>query len=266
MRFLERAAPPVGSEVAAPPRQIVLTFTEGVEPLFSTIELRDAGRIGGADRQAAVGAGQQPAACRRSAGVGSGDYTVIWHATSVDTHKTEGSYRFTVSAMSAWRTPDASIRVSGCLRGRRIVAAAGASHVSARGCMSLHLRRCSALCCSRQRTPARPYGADARLAAAPRIGSALAGLIAGIAWLMVEAAAIAGADSVAMTLHAVPTVALQTQFGHWLLLRLRAADRRVAAAASRGDRDPDRIGGRGACRAAAARPCRARWAAVPARN
>jgi copper resistance protein C len=26
----------------------------------------------------------------------SGTYTVIWHATSVDTHKTEGSYRFTV--------------------------------------------------------------------------------------------------------------------------------------------------------------------------
>ena len=50
--------------------------------------------------------------------------------------------------------------------------------------------------------------------------SALAGLIAGIAWLMVQTAAIAGADSVAMTLHAVPTVALQTQFGHWLLLRL----------------------------------------------
>lgn len=50
--------------------------------------------------------------------------------------------------------------------------------------------------------------------------SALAGLIAGIAWLMLQTAAIAGADSVAMTLHAVPTVALQTQFGHWLMLRL----------------------------------------------
>ena len=36
--FLERALPPVGSETATPPRQIVLTFTEGVEPLFSTIE------------------------------------------------------------------------------------------------------------------------------------------------------------------------------------------------------------------------------------
>jgi putative copper resistance protein D len=52
------------------------------------------------------------------------------------------------------------------------------------------------------------------------LGSALAGLITGLAWLMIQTAAIAGADSVAMTLHAVPTVALHTQFGHWLLLRL----------------------------------------------
>ena len=41
--LLERALPPVGSEITGPPRQIVLTFTEGVEPLFSTIELRGPG-------------------------------------------------------------------------------------------------------------------------------------------------------------------------------------------------------------------------------
>src|ERR1700736_2008973 len=52
------------------------------------------------------------------------------------------------------------------------------------------------------------------------LGSALAGLIAGIAWLIAQTAMIAGADSVAMTLQAVPTVALRTQFGHWLLLHL----------------------------------------------
>jgi putative copper export protein/mono/diheme cytochrome c family protein len=50
--------------------------------------------------------------------------------------------------------------------------------------------------------------------------SAACGLIAGIAWLVVETAEIAGADGVATTLHAVPVVALQTQFGQWLLLRL----------------------------------------------
>jgi methionine-rich copper-binding protein CopC len=37
--FLERANPPVGSEIAASPPAVSITFTEGVEPLFSTIEV-----------------------------------------------------------------------------------------------------------------------------------------------------------------------------------------------------------------------------------
>ena len=94
--LLERALPSVGSEIAEPPRQIVLTFTEAVEPLFSTIELRDPGKSvvptgkplspPGNNRQLVV---DLPA-------LAGGEYTVIWHATSVDTHKTEGSYRFTI--------------------------------------------------------------------------------------------------------------------------------------------------------------------------
>ena len=37
--FLERASPPVGSEVAASPPELSMTYTEGVEPLFSTMEV-----------------------------------------------------------------------------------------------------------------------------------------------------------------------------------------------------------------------------------
>ena len=50
--------------------------------------------------------------------------------------------------------------------------------------------------------------------------SAILALIIGIAWLVGEAAVIAGADSVRMTLRTLPVVALRTQFGQWLLLRL----------------------------------------------
>jgi putative copper export protein/mono/diheme cytochrome c family protein len=49
--------------------------------------------------------------------------------------------------------------------------------------------------------------------------SAAFALILGMAWLAVESAVIAGAGSVGMTLHAVPVVALRTQFGQWLLMR-----------------------------------------------
>jgi len=49
--------------------------------------------------------------------------------------------------------------------------------------------------------------------------SAVLALIVGIAWIAVESAVIAGAGSVAMTLQALPVVALRTQFGQWLLVR-----------------------------------------------
>ena len=39
--MLERASPPVGGEVNASPPELDITFSEGVEPLFSTIELHD---------------------------------------------------------------------------------------------------------------------------------------------------------------------------------------------------------------------------------
>ena len=57
-----------------------------------------------------------------------------------------------------------------------------------------------------------------RLLRVARISAATA-LIVGIAWIAVESAVIAGAGSVAMTFHALPVVALRTQFGQWLLVR-----------------------------------------------
>src|SRR6516165_6907746 len=50
--------------------------------------------------------------------------------------------------------------------------------------------------------------------------SAMCALLAGAAWLTAATAAIAGTGGVAATLHALPVVALKTQFGQWVLLRL----------------------------------------------
>lgn len=95
MHSWNMANPPVGSEVATPPSEISLSFTEGVEPLFSTIEVHGPDKatitigqphIVSDNRRLVVELPKLP----------SGTYTVIWHVTSVDTHKTEGSYRFTV--------------------------------------------------------------------------------------------------------------------------------------------------------------------------
>jgi methionine-rich copper-binding protein CopC len=95
--FLERASPPVGSEVAIAPHQIALTFTEGVEPLFSTVEVRDGQGSPVATSKPRTESGDNRKLVVEVRVLRSGTYTVIWHVTSVDTHKTEGRFQFTVA-------------------------------------------------------------------------------------------------------------------------------------------------------------------------
>ena len=95
--FLASAAPAVGSVANASPKDVVLTFTEAVEPRFSRIEVDDdAGtRVDVGDVHGDSGDGK-----RLSVGVPAlkpGAYRVVWHAVSVDTHRTEGRFTFTVT-------------------------------------------------------------------------------------------------------------------------------------------------------------------------
>jgi methionine-rich copper-binding protein CopC len=90
------SVPPAGAKLNAAPDAVIVTFSEGVELAFSTIEVRDASGarvdrndvhiVGGDTRRLAVSLNT----------LAPGTYKVIWHVTSVDTHKTEGSYQFTV--------------------------------------------------------------------------------------------------------------------------------------------------------------------------
>jgi copper resistance protein C len=94
--FLERADPPVGSQVSTPPQQLVLTFSEAVEPLFTTVRIR-----GPSGADVAIGKPHaEPGNGRKLVvqlpALVPGKYSVTWHATSVDTHKTEGSFQFMI--------------------------------------------------------------------------------------------------------------------------------------------------------------------------
>ncbi len=93
--FLKTAVPAVGSQVQQAPSEVAITFTEGVEPAFSSIAVMnaagqpmDAGspHLKGGDTVLAVPLKPLP----------PGVYTVSWHATATDTHKTEGKFTFTV--------------------------------------------------------------------------------------------------------------------------------------------------------------------------
>jgi hypothetical protein len=94
--FLTGASPPVGSQMPAAPAALTLRFTEPVEPLFCTIEL-----LNPAGAAVNLAPPKVPADNPRALSVAlpklaPGAYTVVWHVTSVDTHKTEGRFQFTI--------------------------------------------------------------------------------------------------------------------------------------------------------------------------
>ena len=94
---LRQADPPVGAMVHSAPTQVELSFSEAIEPRFSSVAITDAAgvQIDKRDLHAIPGDAKHVAI-----GLGTlspGIYTVIWHATSVDTHKTEGTFTFTVA-------------------------------------------------------------------------------------------------------------------------------------------------------------------------
>ena len=94
--FLDRAMPPVGGVVATAPWEVRLTFTEPIEPAFSGIELSDAAGAAIATGPAAVAAGNPAQLVLALPPLSAGRYKVSWHVVSVDTHRSEGQYRFEI--------------------------------------------------------------------------------------------------------------------------------------------------------------------------
>lgn len=93
--FLEKASPPVGSQSPVAPAELTLRFTEPVEPLFCTIQLLDpAGATIGVAVPKPIDNAQGLVVALPK--LPPGTYTVVWHVTSVDTHKTEGRFQFSI--------------------------------------------------------------------------------------------------------------------------------------------------------------------------
>ena len=74
----------------------MINFTEAVEPRFSTITVLNAqGAQVQTGKPHLVGGDAHLAVALKP--LQPGTYTVIWHATATDTHKTEGKFTFTVA-------------------------------------------------------------------------------------------------------------------------------------------------------------------------
>ena len=93
---LVKAIPPVGGTVASA-SEIRLQFSEGVEPRFSKVSVTGPGGVAVLLGAAKTEPGNQAVLIAPiSRSLPAGAYKVHWHAVSVDTHHTQGSFEFTV--------------------------------------------------------------------------------------------------------------------------------------------------------------------------
>ncbi|MFI4936612.1 MAG: copper resistance protein CopC [Caulobacterales bacterium] len=95
--FLDHASPAVGSTLTTSPVEIRLWFTEAVSPLFSSFSLLDgAGRPVSADRPRLDPADPREFVLALPHALPPGRYQVRWRVVSVDTHVTQGDFRFEI--------------------------------------------------------------------------------------------------------------------------------------------------------------------------
>jgi methionine-rich copper-binding protein CopC len=95
---LQKAVPAVGATVSVSPNEIRLKFSEGVEPRFSAIALTTPEGVAEPMGKPSVDPGDDSVLIATIAqALKPGVYKVTWRAVSVDTHKTQGSFNFTVT-------------------------------------------------------------------------------------------------------------------------------------------------------------------------
>jgi methionine-rich copper-binding protein CopC len=89
---LSKSMPSPGTTVSGL-SEVVLTFSEPLEPAFSHIDVRDAN---GKSVEAGKSAVKDNIMRVPLTPLSAGTYTVNWRVLSVDTHKTQGSFTFKV--------------------------------------------------------------------------------------------------------------------------------------------------------------------------
>jgi methionine-rich copper-binding protein CopC len=93
---LDHASPAAGSTVAQAPKEVVLWFTDKLEPAFSSIAVQDE-----KGEPVQTGKAEVDRATRTLIRVplkplSPGTYKVMWRVLSVDTHRVEGNFTFRV--------------------------------------------------------------------------------------------------------------------------------------------------------------------------
>ena len=95
--FLDHAEPKVGSTITNSPRELKLWFTQNLEPAFSSVQVQDSQGKAEVDKKDMHQDEKDKSLMIVSLPhLSPGIYTVIWRAVSVDTHHTQGHFKFTI--------------------------------------------------------------------------------------------------------------------------------------------------------------------------
>jgi len=93
---LQRAEPPVESTLKRPPTEVKLYFSERLEPAYSTVHVED-GKGVRVDRDDSHVDRSNPLLMRVTlTPLEPGTYTVVWRVLSVDSHITQGRFKFRI--------------------------------------------------------------------------------------------------------------------------------------------------------------------------
>jgi copper resistance protein C len=94
--FLDHSEPSVGSVIHAAPDKVKIWFTQNIEPAFSKLRVDDAQGNEVDKKDARVDSETKSLFTVSLPQLPPGTYTVTWTVISVDTHKTQGHFQFTV--------------------------------------------------------------------------------------------------------------------------------------------------------------------------
>jgi methionine-rich copper-binding protein CopC len=92
--FLDHASPRVGSTVHPAPGQVQLWMTEDLEPAFTKIKVLDANGAEVDKKDAKISGSTMTVSLPN---LPPGNYKVAWTAVAIDTHRTTGTFTFTVN-------------------------------------------------------------------------------------------------------------------------------------------------------------------------
>ena len=95
--FIDHTEPLVGGAVKQAPAEVRLWYTQGLEPAFSRVQVFDAAGKEVDKKDIHLDPrNNHLLIVSLPAGLGVGTYKVVWRVVSVDTHTTEGAFKFQV--------------------------------------------------------------------------------------------------------------------------------------------------------------------------